>query len=729
MGVREVVAGGWLLVVGFPGVASAARFDVPAQGAEVCIFKAGPGPNPLTRFLTSTEVTCRPASEDVPIGKETWNVFARRGTDLISDTVESSSVSRPLRLVPAAKIEGDKSLFVYIPRTRSILPAERSIPADTLVVPLKVANGKVAAVGAPITARAGETVRPQFAEARDVIVPVVIRVSPEGEFDVPLVTLRDGNGKAHPSATPLREVAETALVIFRDVPQTANVTLTGARWKTVERKLEGTGVISLDPIVALPASRLTVHWWTPVDLRTLTPPRPACDGASDDPLFDKKPDVKTFTATLLECPQDQPRRNIGMCAEGASVELPMDELRGSAVFENAPAGRHYVLFKYPGLQQLYKPVEVARRAATDVDLEIRHFSFYGKVMRGGKPVHAKVFLTTTDPATGQYIAVLDSSPMDAPFAVAPCDGSKPVRLVPDAVPVENAAFDIELPENRISIDVVNKATGQAVPKASIRLAAMMPEGPSGSAHYAQRAGVADEAGHFVIEPVLTNRKLVVCADHPDFVPVCAPEFEMKTLREKSLRMEMEKAVKREGRVVAGRSSQGAWLVWFSADGRETETVRRFEDDGRFVYIRPHAEGETVAFISGETPLYVFRYPRIAEDAVFEVRLPAATVRSFTVTLSEASRETLAWATIQLGDLLVPNNVLGWHGMMRRSNHALKPGETITITDILETAPITVVLVPLSIAQGKGPPVDLAFLLPRQAYPRKELGNQPGVTFD
>src|SRR5687768_10976682 len=91
----------------------AARFDVvrngePVLGAEVCLFRAGAVASPVTRFFTTSDVICSPASGDVEIGAGSWNAFARKGMSLISERVElvtaaEAKTKRPrLTLVDAA---------------------------------------------------------------------------------------------------------------------------------------------------------------------------------------------------------------------------------------------------------------------------------------------------------------------------------------------------------------------------------------------------------------------------------------------------------------------------------------------------------------------------------------------------------------------------------------------------------------------------------------------------
>jgi hypothetical protein len=731
----------------------AARFDVvhhgqPVEGAEVCVFRAGDPSSPVTRFFASSDVSCSPASSDVAIGEGTWNVFARKGTLLISERVElvadvEAKAKRPrLELVDAAtlvsKVGEGESLFVWVPRTRSAFPAGASVPAGQ-VIPIVVAQGVIQRVAAPLTLAAGER-RMLESPARlpnriDVVVPVAFRTTPAEGGEAPQVALVDASGKRHAAAVPLAKsdvvVGET-LQFFREVPAGAlTAALSGKQWKNVEAKLaadaKSPALVAETALEARATTKLTVRWWSPVDPAQLAAGRRTCEKKSDEPS-----DAAThFRARLLWCGdrmQDlNAYTNPRECTATAEQALPMDALQGEATFEDVAAGVYFVELEYPRLPRVLKKVEVAPRETSSVDAELRFFTFHGKLTRGGKPIEAEVFDSLSD-ETGRYEAVLTENPGAFPFQVISCDNKLNVFIVPDQAPVENAAYDVDVAENRIIVDVVDKKTGAPIPKLIVSMGALDEVTAPNAMHFSASQGRTDERGRVVIEPVLTNKKVMICVDSRDYDNPCAEPFVMGKTVEKMVRLELSPVVKRAGRVIAAGDLGYVQILWFSRDGVRTEMVRGVRPDGSFTYQKPHAEGEIIVFSSDTQPLFASLHPRLAEGEPLELRLPAVPRRSFTVTLSSDSREQMAFLALRIGDVVVPINGLGQHLAMRGIQSALEPGHSVKVVDVLATGPTRVILIPFSMVTRYPPNVELPLVPEIGTFPQQDLGDRDAITF-
>ena len=732
----------------------AARFDVvhngqPVEGAEVCLFRAGSEAGPITRFFASSDVTCSPASGDVAVGEGTWNVFARKGTSLISERVEfvadaEAKAKRPrLELVDAAtlvsKVGEGESLFVWVPRTRSAFPAGASVPAGQ-VIPIVVAHGVIRRVEAPLTLAAGESRTLEKAERRpnrvDVVVPVAIRTTPAEGGEAPQVTLADASGKRHAAEVPLAKsdvlVGET-LQFFREVPAGAlTASLSGKQWKNVEAKLAADAaspaLVAETTLEARATTKLTVRWWTPVDPAQLAAGRRTCE---------KKPDEKSdaathFRARLLWCADQMQDLNAYTnpreCTATAEQALPMDALKGEATFEDVAAGLYYVELGYPRLPPVLKKVEVAPRESSSVDAELRFFTFHGRLTRAGKPIEAEVFESLSDGETGRYEAVLTYTPGESPFQVITCDNTLNAWLVPDEGPVENAAFDVDLADNRIVVDIVDKKTGAPIPNIQVSIGALDEVTAPNAMHFAASQGRTDERGRVVIEPVLKNKKLMICADTRDYDHLCAEPFVMGKTVEKMVRLELAPVVKRAGRVIAAGDLGYVQIIWFSRAGVRTEMVRGVQPDGSFTYQRPHAEGEIIIFSSDTQPLFASLHPRLAEGQPLELRLPAVPRRNFTVTLSPDSREQVAFLALRIGDVVVPINGLGQHLAMRGLQSALEPGHSVKVVDVLATGPTRVILIPFSMVTRYPPNLELPLVPEIGTFPQQDLGDRDAITF-
>lgn len=722
----------------------AARFDVVHAGravenAQICLFAAGEGTAPLSRFFTSGDPQCAPASEEITIPPGRWNVYAHTDA-LASDgvalvTAESTRDQRMrIELRPGARIsspnlaEGDRA-YAWIARSASAIPLKTTnvLPAGT-IIPLMVSKGVITRVGPAITPAAGETRTIDFGSPRagriDAVVPLAIR----NDFDgpAPLVTITDATGAPHEPLAQLEATSGETLLFFREVPRgTLTATLDGERWKRVESSIEAAAAPAVavfeTPLEAILTTKLLVHWWTTRNLDTLAG-RPSCEP--------EEVQKETFTATLLSCPD--PKREwsrVNQCIEVESRDLPLDELSGDVVFEDAPVGTLRVRFAYPGLPPLTKDVPSNPDETTKLDAELRWFTFFGTVTRKGEPVAAEVFGTVSDPETGRYDAALPRTwPAGVPWTVKTCDGTVEYMIVPDEVPAENTRYDIEIDDNRIVIDVIDAATRQPIPQAQVGMGALMKAGDTG-AHFAGPAGKTDEKGQLIIAPVLSNKTLHICASHDDYLPRCADEFSMKEMDEKRLELALDKADVRTGRIITPTPFQYGTLVWYGAN-RMSEHIRIIGETPVFKYRQPHTEGETVAFTADGQPLYVFRYPRLTNQQEFVIQLPQARRRTFTVTLSDATREEGGFVALQIGDLVVPINMIGYHAQTRRFQSSLRPGQTITIADVLETGPITAIFVPFSALKAhEGQNVELPFVPEFATFRREELGNRDAITFE
>lgn len=689
---------------------------VAADSPEFCYFKAG---NPIP---WSTVICAR----EVPKGD--WRVFTRDGDRRVSDRVVASGVEAPL--VAAAKIDArvpeGASLFVYIPRTRSIMPVVSGmIPSDTDVVPIAAAAGKIAAVGAPINVHPGATAKAQFPGA-NVVAIVAARAGSDTSVAPPDVFVQSGERRIKP-VDPLRATdTAPALLFFRDVPAAGSkLVLSGKRWKTAEVPIAVTGDIALlDPITATQTSKVEVSWWAPVDPAKLATKQSDCTISKRAfPFYEKRSTEPKFVAILMACPSG-PRS----CKESAREEVPMGALRGSFAFEDVPAGLSVLEFDYPGLPAVSKSFEVFARESTAVDVPLHYIAFYGKVTRGGKPVHAMVFGAITDPATGEYNAVVTRlPPARITTEVLPCDGGNSYRFVPDETPKENTAFDIEIPDNRIVVEVYDKASGAPVPRARVDLAALMP-GETNGAHFAGAVAETDENGKASIGPVLQNRNLKVCATRDDYEPACEPDFKMEQ-SEKTIRLVLSKAHVHRGHV-AGGAGRMPQIVWFSpATGMITEMIRAFQEDGWFTFKKEHPPGEIVVAIAADRPLYALLQPMLDPEATFEIARPLAPVRSFTVTLAEGSKEESAWPALAIGNVIVPANAVMWHlGPRLHAVGPLRPGRSVMISDVLQTGPIKVILVPRSAEGRYSPQVQLPLVPDVAAFPMQDLGTATSVVF-
>lgn len=472
-------------------------------------------------------------------------------------------------------------------------------------------------------------------------------------------------------------------------------------------------VMQLQPAKPVNA-KLVVNWWTAHELKALAQAVPECGK-------EKEVDAP-FAVTLSVCPGRDPAVSVpiammGKCEVRETRTLSLDDRAGSLTFENVPRGLHVLRITAGGLPPLLKQVRVYGDEVEEQHVELRWLTLYGKVTKQGKPVHARVFKTAvTDPETGRYTAALTHLPGKSSAAVAPCDGSPWYWFVPEEPPVENAAFDIDIPVNRVDVDVVDAATGQPIKDAAVQYAAPKEE-HSTAAHFAMTGGRSDERGRVGIGPLAANRTLVICAHHEQYEHSCTDRFKLRANEEKALRLALTKVTPRQGRLIASAPGM-ATVMWHGLDGMN-ELVRT-DAEGRFTYKRPHAAGEIVT-ISSDHFFYAFVQPHLEEGETFEIRVPAARARSFEVQLAKTSNDEMGVFTIALGDLVVPHQGFAQHLMRRKRQVSLKPGSSIAVPDVLETAPISVIYVPAMFLRMR--PKEWSMAPEARSLPRRALGEQ------
>ena len=314
-----------LLLLGITLPAFADRFNVTFEGkpvsrAQVCASRAGDLASPMTRFFTGTATVCFPADGEVQLPPGTWNVFARRGAELISDSVVlatgGGTKTHDLALMAAASVEHDDApLYAYVPATGAVIPVTDIVPA-TRIVPLIVKAGRVQAIGAPVTPKAGKINRFEFPEEKgSVIVPVTL----EGKGEPPQVAL---------AGTAQR--ADSSLLFFRNVPTGIQmIELHGDPWMAMHRpvNVNAEAIAVAEPLVARVVTTLRVHW----SRGKVEPNDRDCDGKPANPL--------PLTLTLLACSDEAGSRcgitryessfaGIGGCpfAPGASGNICSEDL-------------------------------------------------------------------------------------------------------------------------------------------------------------------------------------------------------------------------------------------------------------------------------------------------------------------------------------------------------------------------------------------------------------------
>jgi hypothetical protein len=152
-----------------------------------------------------------------------------------------------------------------------------------------------------------------------------------------------------------------------------------------------------------------------------------------------------------------------------------------------------------------------------------------------------------------------------------------------------------------------------------------------------------------------------------------------------------------------------------------------KEDGSFRFNREHRPEEVLVVVSINRPLYMQRQPMMLTADSLDIPIPAAPVRHFEVETSEATAQTDAIVTIAIGDLVVPYPAFSQHLALHGSMLVLRNRGPLLIPDILETAPISVLLGPPPSAVA--PSRNDLFRLPQYRGVPRKIVNGPVVVFN
>ena len=724
-----------ILVIATSDAAAAIRVTRDGESvhdAEICYYAAAGIDNPFVQQFASSVVTCSPT---LPAGL--WNVFARQDSRFISAHVVLVDSRKPipdveLRLEPAATLTLPRSGAAYLTDTVSVFPGTL-VPAERDLVPLLVENRKIVGVGSPVRLRAGESKRIAAFESRALVTWVSIAPAD-------LQALRTARKPQPPAVVANKRVKpvnpltgtvnlENALQIFRGLA-VGDVTLdlSGVPWKRQQLRVTQTkNVVTTDePLRLIPSSSLTLDWYAATNLTDL-----ALHVIGDCKEASAK-NTKTLTLALLRC-KGIDRDN---CAALAQKEIAPSERSGRVTFGDLDPASYVVEFRYRDLPPLRRTVMVKKFDETVERFPIEYATLFGKVTVGGQEPTAPIKIdfdwngpqrAITD-GHGEYFAVIEKPlAKDRVIRLRTCDGTIDASYIVDRDLAPNSRFDIDLPSNKLVVEAVDAKSGAPVAGARVRYGAFRSEEMS-STYYFRLAIEGDAPAHtgsdgrYTVENLSPEKTIHLCLEHDDYERTCPDTFRMTSTETKSVRVAMEPRNAFRGQIRAPQPIAGGQIYWYSDDGQQTESVP-VKEDGSFRFNRGHGPNEVLAFVSANLPLLAIRQP--SSDPL-EIAFPALPVRSFEVTVSEDVHQTEAIVTIAIGDLIVPYPAFSQHLALHGSTLVLRNRGPLLVPDILEAAPISVLLgpPPSTVTPSRN---DLFRLPQYRGVPRKPVTG-PAVVF-
>lgn len=679
--------------------------------SEICRFHAGDDVDPFRRWLASQEVTCVEAVAAAELPAGLWNVFVRssravsapllvRGATTIDSTAFTTVPSAALTI----QLPDAHSGVVYLPRRAIAFPAtaRTHVPADeelwlfvldkarqvTSIVPIPAIQ---AATERAVDARMGG-VTPSLlgwvrvSEADRVAVREATDVSP------PRVHATFGGPARDADPLPPPAALDGAFYLVRGVSAgEAELDLGGRGWLPHRTRARvGSQVITTvkQPLLARPSASLIVSFSTGSDLAELDRSLGSCDRSKDQPAM--------FEISLFACATPKREKDP---VDPKTCGLVRQETFGPEI----PYGSFSVDDIAPGLyraEMRFGKLPPASAMATAVALQQRpvrlsasYMKLYGSLTLGGEPLGRDA--TIAFPRDGIGFAAKDSDEYhavllvpteietDTRLDVATCETGLRTFVLPDLRVRPFSRFDIDVPDNSITLDITDTFTQMTLRAATVRyevMSKLMPRRP-----VVTRTLTAED-GRFVIKYV-PEREIRLTVSHPGYVKHPVEPFTMSKSEHKVIDVQLMPLRGTRGRIHSPMPFDEATITWHRPSGRG-ETIE-VASDGTFAYESVHEAGEIMTVVSRSHPLWVFRMPAIGPKQSLDLRFPDGPAREFDVKIMDADTRASTPIGIAIGDLIVPPGALWQHQRLRDGELNVRGNRSIAFRDILETGPIEV----------------------------------------
>ncbi len=743
-----------LLLLALPAIGATTnvtllRDGAPVSGGEVCRFPAGDRENPFKRWLVSQEVTCTAAGTTTfPTGK--WNVFGRlAGTAISAAPVMIDSASAPetlsLPLVPAATLatllpEGLGGV-VYAPRLGNAFPVAAgigrvSVPAGEELWLLVVKKSLPVAV-IPVAALDAAAERAVSAQSGGGSVVIGWLYVPESDREVlnsgnaspPHVRLTSGGPSRDSYPLPPLALLHGAFVLVRaESAGEAKLDVGGRGWLPDRRTVKIAQAVSVaeEPLQVRPACTVIVNWSAEAGLPELDRSIGSCEKKDDlSPLFE---------VSLSSCPTPKnPREPVdpaGCQTIRKQTFIPNPDF-GSVTLDDIPSGTYRAELRFGKLPPISATVTALPMKQVTVPLHAAYLQLYGSLTFGDQPLGKDALLQFrgggigfASRETGEYrAALLMPVDVDSQINVAACGEGPKAIVFADQPSRRNSRYDINIPDNVLTVTVTDTFTRMPIAGASVRYvihSLRFPPRPIATRTLMTKGG-GEEAGTIEIRSV-PERQIRLYVKHSGYQDYAADPFSMVKDEKKNVDVQLVPLRGNEGKLVSQRPFENAMIFWFNSSGAENDHADVGED-GTFIFASAHGPNETMAVVSLSHPLWVVRSPDTSSGTrgkPFEVRFPDGPARSLEVSVRGANPRIVTYIGLAIGGVNVPLPVLRMHQSLR-SLTATISGAPLLIRDLAETGPIDVILGPTVGLMGERSMTDAVLLERFVNAPRKRLG--------
>ncbi|HJW92930.1 MAG TPA: carboxypeptidase-like regulatory domain-containing protein [Thermoanaerobaculia bacterium] len=405
--------------------------------------------------------------------------------------------------------------------------------------------------------------------------------------------------------------------------------------------------LTTDPLDVLPAATLMLDWSTSQNLPELEHSIGGCDGETNG--HDR------IEVSLASC-----------CRE----TYDSDQRSGTLLARDIAPGTYKAALRFgrlPGVEMQFaaKPLQ-----QTPAHLSAYYRRLSGDLTMGGKPLGKDATIQVrggigfaAKEGTEYHALLLDRVAEDEVIDVATCDGSVKVTVLADHAVMGNGRLDIDIPQNELSVRVIDTFTQDPVREATVRYAVL-----SRLYRPVIRGAMTTSAAGTIAMTNVPDREIRFT--------VTAPHYELREAGPvrvsdaKALEVQLVPRRAGHGRIVSEQRFEGASVAWFDASGKEVEHADAGYD-GTFAYGKPHRSDEVMIVVSRSHPLWIAHSPELDPKATPELAFPNAPA----VSVPESSG-------VAVGGLTVPVAILQQQKRLRRELIVLETGKIEVTKDFL-----------------------------------------------
>lgn len=714
-----------LMVLAVSAMAVAAETRVTltwAEGsAEVCRFRAGDREKPIERWLSAQSVTCAAPDAALTFPPGLWNVFARTRGAVSIDPIVVDGASAPanlsIALVPAATIvlqlPPETTGVLYAPKRVIAFPAaERTtVPAGEELWLIVMSKGAPVAV-VPVAAIAAGAER--VVDARSISdAPMVLGSMHVSDADRAAIQTARGVQLPHISITtagkeivaaslPAPDALNGAFVLFRGVSAgAADLRLDGRGWLPFRRAVRiapQSVTLMRESIAARTSATVIVNWSTEGDLPALDRSLGSCEPPKEVPRLE---------LTIASCPEPKPGKSLDpeTCAVVHKETLRTELRFGSVRVDDVPPGMYRAELRFGRLPPVDAMADVPPLQQRPFPVQAQYFEAYGSLTRGGEPLRDEARIEFPHDGggfalrdTGEYRGVVkDGFGPDAKIDIVTCSGRRFFVLAEQGMDVwRRVRFDIDIPDNTLTVNVVDTFTQMPLPAAMLNYVVMskrMPRRPVLTRDVGQGEAGEDPgkraAGQFVLKGMPPDRELHLTVSCRGYKKKEIDSFSMTKSETKNIDVALVPLGGSEAKIVSARPFEAGMIFWFSSAGVETERTD-LAPDGTFHFERTHYRDETMTVVSLSHPLWILRAPPVEKATPLQVRFPdSASQRDAEVTIDNLPPRVVTPIGVAIGNLRVPQPALAQHLALRDTSPLLKGRGPLLIPALAETAPIDI----------------------------------------